>query len=173
MILPPTELGTCAAGSPNSCFSFYAYYPVLRSELITKHPAVAPASDPNNENMWILMEYRTNLIDGKIRSENVVNCGTPDKTGKGLLACPPDTATILTNAANSGNPTVKGNSGQMLVDFVQPLGAAPYATMFNINSTNKFVDVNLRLQQNRGGRALTAPAGAAPLTTRIYPRNWY
>ena len=159
MILPPTATGICASGSTDACFSFYAYYPVLRSVLIDKNKDIAPDADPNNASVWILMEYRANLIENNVdRRSN-------------LLATPPSFTAVLTNAAN---PTVKGQSGQMLIDYVQPLGAAaPYNTMFTVNTAGKFVDFNLRLQQNRMGKTLTAPASANPLTTRVYPRNWF
>ena len=160
IILPPTTAGTCTSSFTKACFSFYAYYPVLRSVLIAENKSIAPDADPNNASVWILMEYRANLIDGVPRGSN-------------LLASPPSFTAVLTNAA-SVNPTVKGQSGQMLIDYVQPLGtAAPYNAMFTVDSTNKFVDFNLRLQQNRGGKTLTAPASANPLTTRVYPRNWF
>lgn len=164
MILPPTIKATCSSSTTNACFTFYAYYPVLRSELISKHPDIAPSSDPNNANMWILMEYRANLIDGVPRGSNLLS--TPPSGPNGTFV------TITTNSAST-NPTVKGQSGQMLIDYVQPIGAAPYNTMFTVNTANRFIDFNLRLQQNRSGKTLTAPNGTAPLTTRIYPRNWY
>ena len=164
MILPPTVAGTCTSGFTDACFSFYAYYPVLRSVLIDKQKDIAPDADPNNASIWILMEYRANLIDGVNRSNNLLASPPSDPNGTFM--------TVTTNSAST-NPTVKGQFGQMLIDYVQPLGAAPYNAMFTVDSTNKFVDFNLRLQQNRGGKTLTAPASANPLTTRVYPRNWF
>lgn len=169
MILPPTVRKICSSNSnvnesPDACFSFYAYYPVLRSELISKHSDIAPDADPNNASVWVLMEYRANLIDGVPRSSDLI--AAPPSSPNGTYT------TVLTNSA-SINPTAKGKSGQMLVDYVQPLGAAPYNTIFAVNTANKFVDFNLRLQQNRGGKTLTAPASTTPLSTRVYPRNWF
>ena len=165
MILPPTRAGTCTLGFTDACFSFYAYYPVLRSELISNHKDIAPDADPNNTSAWTLMEYRANLIDNVNRVSNLL--ATPPNAPNGTFV------TITTNPATSPNPTVKGKSGQMLIDYVQPLGAAPYNTMFTVNTAGKFVDFNLRLQQNRMGKTLTAPASTNPLTTRVYPRNWF
>lgn len=164
MILPPNTTGTCTSSFTNACFSFYAYYPVLRSELIDKHKAIAPDADPNNASAWVLMEYRANLVDGVNRSSNLL--ATPPSEPNGTFM------TVTTNSAST-NPTVKGQPGQMLIDYVQPLGTAPYNTMFTVNTASKFVDFNLRLLQNRGGKALTAPASTNPLTTRVYPRNWF
>ena len=147
---------TCKVGRDGNCFTFYAYYPMLRSSLISAAPASAPPTDPNNANVWVLMEYRANLYDNVIRNGN-------------QLRSPPLPGTAFGTAYFGG-----GRSGKMLIDYVQPLGAtAPYNKMFTIDTTNKFVDFNLRLQQNRMGKTLTAPASANPLTTRVYPRNWF
>ena len=123
MILPPTVAGTCTSGSTDACFSFYAYYPVLRSVLIDKQKDIAPDADPNNASAWILMEYRANLIDGVDRRSNLL--ATPPNAPNGTFM------TVTTNPATSPNPalpnpTIKGQNGQMLIDYVQPLGAAPY-----------------------------------------------
>lgn len=164
LILPPTVKATCSSSSRDACFSFYAYYPVLRSTLIEKHPEIAPPADPNNANMWILMEYRANLIDGVNRSTDTL--ANPPNAPNGTFA------TITTNSASTA-PTIKGQSGQMLTDYVQPLGNAPYNTMFAIDSANKTVDFNLRLQQVDSGKILTAPGGTSLLKSRVYPRNWF
>ncbi len=35
-----------------------------------------------------------------------------------------------------------------------------------------WAELDLRLLQRRGNKDLTAPPSNAPLSTRIYPRNW-
>ena len=155
MLVPPEAKGVCQLGQTQFCFTFYAYYPIRRADLIAGVKASAPPEDPNNANVWILMEYRANIFDGIDRSVD-------------QLANPPLPGTPSGTAYFGGK-----RSGKMLVDYVQPLGAAPYNTMFTVNTVGKFVDFNLRLQQNRGGKTLTAPASANPLTTRVYPRNWF
>ena len=163
MLVPPTAVGTCQSGQTQNCFTFYAYYPMRRADLIAGVKASAPPADPNNADAWVLMEYRANIVDNINRNSATTNCAAGQ--GQGQLSCPP----------TSGTPYFGGGrSGKMLVDYVQPLGtAAPYNTMFTINTASKFVDFNLRLQQNRGGKTLTAPASTTPLTTRVYPRNWF
>ncbi len=137
------------------CFTFYAYYPIRRAKLIEGAKTSSPPADPNNADVWVLMEYRANIFDGVNRLSN-------------QLRSPPLPGTTFGTAYFGG-----GRSGEMLTDYVQPLGAAPYNTMFAVNTAGRFVDFNLRLQQNRSGKALTAPGGTAPLSTRIYPRNWF
>lgn len=193
-MLPPPSAGTparCPLGSASAsvkddnkqfCFTFYAYYPILRSTFIGTNPLVAPAADPTNANVWFLMEYRANLYDGV------------DRTADRLLT-PPNTATILTNSA-SISPTIKGKAGQILVDYVQPSNITPTYTMFTVKTAtpaicttataasdpdacNSWAELDLRLLQNRGGEELRVPPGNSPfatptptLSTRVYPRNW-
>ena len=178
MILPPKKLGQCPSSpspssNPDACFTFYAYYPMVRGSFISSNGNSAPPADPSNTNVWFLMEYRANLYDGIDRSAN-------------RLSSPPNAETILTNPAST-HPNIKGNNGQILVDYVQPTTNNPTYTMFDVckpavSTTSSCptgtttaspiqVDFNLRFLKNRGGKALTAPSGAAPLSTHIYPRN--
>lgn len=153
MLLPPKEKGSCSSSRLNSCFTFYAYYTMRRGYFIEKAEKWAPPEDPNNANAWVLMEYVANIVDNVDRITNQV-------------ASPPLPGTAF------GTNYVGGRSGRMLADFVQPLGVAPYNRIFTVDGTNRFVDINLRFQQNRVGKTLTAPGGTAPLTTRVFPRNW-
>lgn len=182
MLLPPAAPGNCVSSGSPGCFKFFAYYPMLRSSLITDVPASAPTADPNNASAWILMEYRANIVDNVNRSSD-------------RLASPPTASTLYRNA-----------SGNMLVDFVQPSSAAPTYTMFTVkvpgaicrdvdpdntaantaamaanpDLCSSWVDVDVRMLENRGGKTLRIPGGDAPfatptptLSTRVYPRNWY
>lgn len=179
VLVPPTMSPAPATGTPaqcpaNSasssvkesnkqfCFTFYAYYPIRRGALIVSNSASAPPADSTNENAWILMEYRANIYDGVDRSAD-------------QLAFPPTTSTLYT-----------GRTGTMLVDYIQPQTTSPTYTMFGIclpsagmvgcpagasTSDPSWVNLNLRLLQNRVGKPLQAPTGTAPLSTRVYPRN--
>lgn len=164
LILPPKTTGQCptssttTTGTENACFTFYAYYPIVRGTFIGTNRDSAPPADPSNADVWFLMEYRANLYDGINRSTN-------------LLLTPPNTATVLTNSAST-HPTVRGRAGTILTDYVQPTTTAPTYTMFQVNtSAGTWAELKLRMLQNRGGKALSAPTGTAPLSTRVYPRN--
>lgn len=186
MLVPPETTGQCpvvgGAGNTRACFTFYAYYAVHRDTFISQNRTIAPDPDPNNADVWILMEYRANIRDGVNRSSSVTNCAAGN--GQGPLSCPPLPGTAFGTA-------YRGQSGQMLVDYIQPTNAvdAPAYTMFRVciprlstaqpncpvgttSTSPPSVEFDLRLLQNRAGEALTAPSGNASLNTRIYPRNW-
>ena len=151
MILPPTVNGDCSV-TDNACFSFYAYYPVNRGNYINSALANSnkPDPDPLNDDLWMLMEYRANIRDGVDRSSN-------------LLLNPPTPAAALA--------AIRGQQGRILVDYVQPTNAAPNYTLFNTNSTEGWVDFDLRLLKHTGKKDLTAPSANDPLSVRVYPRN--
>ena len=167
MLLPPTATGICQTGQTQFCFTFYAYYPMLRGELI-KNVSAAPPADPNNETVWVLMEYRANIIDNVDRTSN-------------QLKDPPLPGTTY------GNAYYGGRSGQLLVDYVQPTTGNPTYTMFGVckpslsfappcptrttSSSPSQVDFDLRFLKNQGSKAISAPSSTAPLSTHIYPRN--
>ncbi len=186
ILVPPTMSPSPAAGAPSQCpvdsasssvkasnnqfcFTFYAYYPMRRGSFVTNVPNSSPPADPNNENGWVLMEYRANVFDGVDRSGD-------------QLRNPP-----LPGTASGTGYT--GRSGQMLVDYVQPATSTPTYTMFRVcdprlsiaqpncpvgttATSPRLVDFDLRLLQNRVGKKLSAPAGSEALRTRVYPRNW-
>lgn len=172
MLLPPTVAGQCTGAgvsqTDDACFRFYAYYAVRRDTFISQNRLTAPDPDSNNADTWMLIEYRANIADGINR--------TTDQ-----LASPPRPGTTFGTA-------YRGQSGRVLVDYVQPTTRAPTYTMFRIcipsistaapicpagtvATSPPSVEFDLRLLQNRVGKALTAPADNASLSTRIYPRN--
>ena len=165
MILPPKTTGQCptssastSPGTKDACFTFYAYYPIVRGTFIGSNSNSAPPADPANADVWFLMEYRANLYDGANRSTN-------------LLLTPPNTTTVLNNSAST-QPTIKGRAGTILTDYVQPTTATPTYTMFQVNTgAGTWAELKLRMLQKRGGKALAAPTGTAALSTRVYPRN--
>ena len=186
MLVPPTMLPPPASGAPSQCpadsasssvkasnsqfcFTFYAYYPMRRGVFITNVSNSAPPADPNNENGWVLMEYRANVFDGVDRSSN-------------QLRDPP-----LPGTASGTGYFGGGRSGKMLVDYVQPTTSTPTYTMFSIckpaastalpcptgttTSSPSQIDFDLRFLKNRGSKTISAPSSTAPLSTHIYPRN--
>ena len=172
---------TCRADNLAYCYTFYAYYPMLRSALVTAAPDSAPPADANNANVWVLMEYRANIIDNINRNGSDTGCPAAVGVESGRLYCPPLPGT-------ASGIAYRGQPGRMLIDYVQPTTNAPAYRMFRVCdpgtsivqpncplgtvATNPIsVDFDLRLLQNRGGRALQIPAGNAPLSTRVYPRN--
>ena len=180
MLVPPTSIGTCQSGQTQNCFTFYAYYPMLRSSLISAVPASSPPADPNNANTWVLMEYRANIVDNVNRNSTTTNCLTGQ--GQGQLSCPPLPGTTY-GTGYFGD----GRSGKMLVDYVQPTTSTPTYTMFSIckpaastalpcptgttTSSPSQIDFDLRFLKNRGSKTISAPSSTAPLSTHIYPRN--
>lgn len=160
LLLPPTGRGQCPANAASTsvknanrqfCFTFHAFYPVHRGTLVRSGLASAPPHDPQNDDTWVLMEYRANLFDGVDRTLDQVAQPPLDR---------PD--------------LYRSRSAQMLADYVQPTTLAPRYTMFSTDEqggTVYSVAFELRMLQRRVGKALTAPAGLAPLSTRVYPRN--
>ncbi len=185
VLVPPRSSGTCnAAGDRSACYTFYAYYPVLRGSLTANAPSVAPDADPNNANAWVLMEFRSSIVDNVTRGSTGSGCTSPSAPLEtGLLYCPPLPGTTYGTAYRS-------SEGRLLIDYVQPAAAPglPAYTLFRVcnpatstaqpacpagttGTSPRSVEFDLRLLQNRVGRALTAPAGNAVLSTRVYPRN--
>ena len=156
MIVPPKGNPTNPSASAecngdfgankNMCFMFYAYYPIKRKVLIDGvNPKYAPAPDPSNEAVWLLMEYRAHIFDGETRSN------------ANRLARPTSPSTVFSK--------IEGRTAQILVDYVQPLeGAQP--PLFEIHSDGS-VSFNLRMQRTQRGKRLELP----PLNVRAYPRN--
>ena len=187
MLLPPTRLGTCPAAGvagnvdTSPCFTFYAYYAMRRDIFVGLVPRSAPDPDPNNANVWVLLEYSAMVRDGVTRNSLLTNCPAGNAQG-GLTACPPVPGTPFGAAYT-------GQVARMLVDYVQPTTQAPAYTMFRICTPNvsaaqsvcpagttatspRSVEFDLRLLQNRVGKALTAPTGNGALSSRIYSRNY-
>lgn len=178
MVLPPTKIrdgsgnavtcGTANETTRNACFTFYAYYPYKRGELVSSTSTGKPPANPVNDNQWVLMEYKRSLFDSVTRS----SFSTSPPTSPTVSAW---TYTSILNSASSIN--MRGGSGNILVDYLQPATSAPTYTMFTVDMANSLnnVSINFRLLQVRGGKELRAPAAtsSAPLSTRVYPRNWY
>lgn len=165
MVLPPKATGTCNNSTDvnkDACFTFYAYYPYKRGSLTSSGLAEAPTENPANDDQWVLMQYKSYIYDGITRSS---------------LSTTPPSAWSYTSILSGGSPNIRSQPANVLVDYLQPATSAPTYTMFAIDATSatKSVTLNLRFLQMRGTKALRVPAatGSAPLSTRVYPRNWY
>ena len=181
MVLPPEGTGTCGTAAPavsTACFTFYAYYPYKRGSYLGLPPGdlsekSKPAADPANNDQWLLLEYKRNIIDGVTRSTftSVPSVSPASATRTNVVNW---FNTILTSTAH---PMIRGGSGILLTDYVQPSSAAPTYSMFTVDTTSSLFNVtmNFRMLQMQGAKALRAPAAtdSTPLSTRVYPRNWY
>ncbi|WP_293909073.1 prepilin-type N-terminal cleavage/methylation domain-containing protein [Deinococcus sp.] len=169
MILPPQiPLAACTAASPDGCFRFFAYYAYPRKTLVDAaviDPSVeAPNADLDNNDKWIIMEYRRNLVDlsGTFWTPGVSVAGA---------------ATYY-----------QGGSGRILADYIQPDGAAglrfvvtpPTAAGITPRVLGS-VQINVTGQLNRTGVDKTNADGSAnpgAVTTitsqsvSVFPRNW-
>ncbi len=63
-----------------SCYQFVAYYPVKRSAVTAVGSTDKLDSDPDNNNQWVLMEYRENLDDIIPSKSNTVTGVSPFTT---------------------------------------------------------------------------------------------
>jgi hypothetical protein len=64
IVAPRVTSSVCGTGNTASCYQFVAYYPVLRSQVsrtATNNSRERLDSNPSNDAMWVLMEYRRSL----------------------------------------------------------------------------------------------------------------
>ncbi|WP_457629880.1 type IV pilus modification PilV family protein [Oceanithermus sp.] len=150
LVLPPKKPGyteRCDTSNPDFCFRFFAYYAFRRSDYLS---AVSPTSaealfpDSQNDDTWVIMEFRRVLT-------NVT-----------------DPSTI---APPNGDSIYAGVKGRLLVEYVQPETDSPAYSLFTVNP-DKSVDVALRMIRHTSKRDYRAPkASEPPLTIRVVPRN--
>ncbi len=68
-----------ATSKAQGCYQFVAYFPIRRSQVTgtaTTYTAEQLEPDPENNNQWVLMEYRKNL-DSNILATSVTAAGSP------------------------------------------------------------------------------------------------
>ncbi|TSA85893.1 prepilin-type N-terminal cleavage/methylation domain-containing protein [Deinococcus detaillensis] len=183
MVLPPRDpiytpgtdtITNCSSNDSNSsssygCYRFFAYYPVLRSVLVndsTLAVSSKPKDDPQNNDQWVLMEYRANLYDGS-------TAWFPSYTsGNGINR-------ILTVPSD---PYFTGRSGAILVDYIKPgslkfsitrpTGAIAAGTVARPDGT---VNFSFEMQRISGSDSPSIRATAANnevLGATVSPRNW-
>ena len=153
----------CSSATRDACFTFYAYYPYRRGALISSGLAEVPPENSANDDQWVLMEYKKYLYDGVTRSS--------------LSVTPPSSWSYTSILGSGSSINIRGESANILVDYLQPETSTPAYTMFSVSTMHALnnVTMNFRFLQMRGAKELRAPAatGSAPLSTRVYPRNWY
>lgn len=162
MILPPSNTAlACATATPDGCYRFVAYYPVVRSVWIsgvTATPWLDPGSNANNAATWVLAEYRANMPATFI-------------------------PTVFPPAAVPTVPLT--GSANLLADFVAPTvlttgftTAASTYIMFSFLPANSSValpvsGVTLRVAttQQTVGTTLRLPNATDEYTISVYPTN--
>lgn len=166
-ILPPQATGNalsagdCAAASTDTlrarnCYSFYAYYAVPRTLLVTGKTSSstgidAPdganrlSADPANDaNVWVLMEYRSYFR----------TAGYSTSTSSGFTT---------------------GGMGRIVLDYVQPAAQSGTDKLFvgaegTASTPVTSITINLAAQRQVGGQTVMVPArGRYSLT--VYPRS--
>jgi prepilin-type N-terminal cleavage/methylation domain-containing protein len=77
-------MGSTDAERSRSCYQFVAYYPVKRSDVTRASGSTSSEqldTDPDNQNQWVLMEYRRNLsvvMSGRTQALGSLSVTTPD-----------------------------------------------------------------------------------------------
>lgn len=164
MILPPivtpTPTALCSAATPDRCYRFLAYYPVLRSAWVAGTSATSwrnPGLDTGNASTWILAEYRANMPS--------------TFTPTGLPTTAP--AVPLTGDAN------------ILSDYMAPTvptpgfttAASSYSMFSYVPSTSSLsvpvtgVTLNLAATRKTAGVTLRLPNATDEYTISVYPTN--
>ncbi|GGR25049.1 prepilin-type N-terminal cleavage/methylation domain-containing protein [Deinococcus ruber] len=153
-VLPPRRpvAGACnSAAGPDTCYAFYAFYAMKRSDLIANAAGVLnPGPDAANDSTaWVLMEYRANYTPSGFTPTVIAS-----ETGRLLMD-------YLRPTSQSGADT------NFL--FRQADGVSPTTGLETPGSTT--VTVNLAAQRRVTGQIVSVPTGTLPTTLTVYPRN--
>ncbi|THF68125.1 hypothetical protein E7T06_17845 [Deinococcus sp. Arct2-2] len=176
-IKPPADVTVSCASDDNGCYTFYAYYPVLRSWWVSKAGgANNPGQDAQNQDRWLLVEFRANFVP-----PSTLNPADAKAFRPSLSAI---------NSASPYNPPSAGQSGRLLLDYVRPPALAPAgapalfmqqdapapSTLQTPGSVS--VSVNLAVSRQIRGKVLQVPgqnAATPPAETvqtiTVFPRN--
>ncbi|AZI42336.1 prepilin-type N-terminal cleavage/methylation domain-containing protein [Deinococcus psychrotolerans] len=161
MILPPSvPTADCQGATPSTgivtagCYRFFAYYPMLRSALLSSTLVDVPKADANNASQWVIMEYRQNMFSG----------GVAWSPGAVLSS---DSVKTLSSA-----PTYyMGGVGRILADYIQPsLANVKFDVAAPAGITPGRVSITLTGQRFRVASTQSSLIG--PQTVNVYPRNW-
>jgi prepilin-type N-terminal cleavage/methylation domain-containing protein len=128
-------------------YQFLAYYAMTRANYVANAlpPLGLDAEAANDNQTWVLMEYRANF------------------TTAGLTG----TTVIADTSYQNASPT-----GRLLVDRVQPTTSAPNYTMFAYNATTNTATLQIAMLQTVGGRALKlTDLNGNALQVFVNPRN--
>jgi len=152
MLLPPDP----NSANPDS-YRFIAYYPLLRGFYNSNAgSSLQLESDPANDNVWVLMEYRRNL-DPSLKPSN--------------FASSPASCAAL--AGGLTNADIQGGTARILVDYVSPQNDL-FSTNDNPTDPNDAptaATLNLRMQRSVQGKSLSVAGGGSGLSVRVFPRN--
>ncbi|MFB9994413.1 PilW family protein [Deinococcus oregonensis] len=177
-IRPPESAGAaCTNSNKDGCYAFYAYYPVLRSGWVSNAMgANNPGQDGQNQDRWLLVEYRANFVP------------PTTLTAAEKKAFRPSLSAI--NLASPYNPPASGQGGRLLLDYVRPAALAPAgapplftqqdaptpATLQTPGAVS--VSINLTSSRRIRGKVLQIPgqdAASLPADTvqtiTVFPRN--
>ncbi|MDB5044243.1 MAG: hypothetical protein JWQ08_293 [Deinococcus sp.] len=162
-IKPPEDTTQPCSSNENGCYKFYAYYPLTRSGWVSSATSFNnPGQDPQNGDRWVLAEYRSSYT----------------------------TPPLLSALASPYSPPSSGQSGRLLLDYLQPAALALAGTpaLFVQQDapapatvqTAGAVSVTLNFavsRQLRGsvlrlpGRTATTPAADTVRPVTVFPRN--
>ncbi|ULH16791.1 prepilin-type N-terminal cleavage/methylation domain-containing protein [Deinococcus sp. KNUC1210] len=153
-VLPPRKpaAGLCrSAPGPDTCYTFYAFYAMKRSDLTANASGVFnPGPDAaNDRTAWVLMEYRANYMPSGF------------------------TPTVLASAQGRLlmdylRPTSQTGADTNFL-FRQIDGVSATTGQETPGSTT--VTVNLAAQRQVTGQTVSVPTGTLPTTLTVYPRN--
>lgn len=161
IVLPPTNTTpNCSASAPSTpdtqnCYTFYAYYPVLRSSLTgsaTLGSGLRPVTDvANDSSAWVLMEYRASY--GKV---------TPLTTPDSVFTAAPGVSA----------------QGRLVMDYLLPVTGTGTDQLFDQANDaagaqavgNTSVTMNLAAQRVFTGQTIRLPSSGRYNVT-VYPRN--
>lgn len=164
-VLPPAAGGRVGANACRNsstdqakelnCYAFYAYYAVPRSLISNGNGSDIPIGpnkltpDPiNDNNVWVLMEYRAYYTASGYSTSTNPSSGA---------------------AANDGIPG--GSSGRIVLDYVQPTTEINADKLFiSSPATAKVITVNLATTRRVGKDTVSVPA-TGRLSVNVYPRN--
>lgn len=159
MILPPkvaSATSSCATGTTDGCYRFFAYYAVKRSQWEGNTTgAQDPGADSSNTDTWVLAEYRDHYIS----------------------TLPP-----VTSPTNP--PISSATKVYLLMDYLAPstanteVTAAPQTarayTMFNLTPSTgavQRVTINLASARQVNGRLMRLPAANSEYSISVTPTN--
>lgn len=151
MLLPPDP----NSANPDS-YRFIAYYPLLRGFYNSNAgSSLQLESDPANDNVWVLMEYRRNLASSLTPGSFASPTGSP--------------ASCATLAGGLTNADIQGGTARILVDYVEPESGS--YRLFDVSNAPTSATLNLRMQRSVQGRNISIAGGGSGLTVRVFPRN--
>ncbi|WP_157451144.1 PilW family protein [Deinococcus puniceus] len=161
-IKPPEDVTVNCPANENGCYKFYAYYPVLRSYWVGNATSYNnPGQDPQNDNRWVLAEYRANYSTPPLLS-TLSSAYTPPAGGQGRLLLDYVQPTAL---ALAGTPTLFVQQDAPAPANVQASGSVSVTLNFALSRQLRGSVMNLP------GRGASTPAADTVRAVTVFPRN--